>query len=481
MFESLQDRFEGIVRSLRGQAKISETNIEEAVAEIRRALLEADVHVKVVRDFITTVREKALGAEVLKSVSPGQQFTKLLNDELTTLLGGHAEPIRWARTGPTVIMLVGLQGSGKTTSAGKLAGLLKKKGRKPFLIAADVYRPAAVDQLVVLGKQLGVTVFTPVDNDPLRTAIEGLEEAKRRGADTVLLDTAGRLHIAEELMQELERIREALQPAEILFVADAMVGQDAVNAAGEFNRRLEFSGVILTKLDGDSRGGAAMSIRSVTGKPIKFVGVGEKLDALEQFHPDRMAQRILGMGDVVTLVEKAQEQIDQVDAEKMAGKLARADFDLEDFLSQMQVIKRMGPLEGLLKMIPGIGSKISQLNMDPTSLVRTESIIHSMTRAERKKPELINGSRKKRIARGCGRTENEVQALLTQFTQMKGVLKQMSAFGGLGSLMGGGGSGPGSGNGEAVRPGRMPMLPGMPGMRQVSSKPGRSKSKKKKR
>jgi signal recognition particle subunit SRP54 len=476
MFESLQDRFEGIVRSLRGQARISETNIEEAVAEIRRALLEADVHVKVVRDFITTVREKALGADVLKSVSPGQQFTKLLNDELTTLLGGHAEPIRWTRGAPTVIMLVGLQGSGKTTSAGKLAGLLKKKGRKPFLIAADIYRPAAVDQLVVLGRQLGVPVFTPVDNNPLRTAIDGLAEAVRQGADTVLLDTAGRLHIADELMQELEQIRDALSPAEILFVADAMVGQDAVNAAGEFHRRLEFSGVILTKLDGDSRGGAAMSIRSVTGKPIKFVGVGEKLDALEQFHPDRMAQRILGMGDVVTLVEKAQEQIDQVDAEKMANKLARADFDLQDFLSQMQVIKRMGPLEGLLKMIPGIGSKISQLNLDPKSLVRTESIIHSMTPAERKKPELINGSRKKRIARGSGRTENEVQALLTQFTQMKGVLKQMSAFGGLGSLMGAGGEGQ-----APARPGRMPMLPGMPGMRQVSSKPGKSKSKKKKR
>ncbi|MCB9473004.1 MAG: signal recognition particle protein [Candidatus Delongbacteria bacterium] len=477
MFDSLQDRFEGIVRSLRGQARISESNIEEAVADIRRALLEADVHVKVVRDFIATISEKALGAEVLKSVSPGQQFTKLLNDELTELLGGHAEPIRWVRGGPTVIMMVGLQGSGKTTSAGKLAALLKKKGRKPFLIAADIYRPAAVEQLVVLGKQIGVPVFTPVDQDPLRTAVEGLAEATRRGADTVLLDTAGRLHIAEDMMQELERIRETLQPAEILFVADAMIGQDAVNAAGEFNRRLEFTGVILTKLDGDTRGGAAMSIRSVTGKPVKFVGVGEKLDALEQFHPDRMAQRILGMGDVVTLVEKAQEQIDRVDAEKMAGKLARAEFDLEDFLSQMQVIKRMGPLEGLLKMIPGIGSKISQLNMDPKSLVRTESIIHSMTKAERKQPTLINGSRKRRIARGAGRSENEVQALLTQFTQMKGVLKQMASFGGLGSLMGGGGAGAEPG----AAPGRMPMLPGMPGMRQFSTKPGRAKSKKKKR
>ncbi len=480
MFESIQDRFDGILRGLKGTAKISESNIEEAVSQIRRALLEADVNIKVVRTFINDVREEAKGEGVLKAVSPGQQFTKILSDKLQELLGGQAEPIRWNREGPTVIMMVGLQGSGKTTSAGKLAGMLKKKGRKPFLIAADVYRPAAVDQLVVLGEQLGVPVFRPIDDDPFKTAVEGLAEAKRQGADTILLDTAGRLHIDEGMMAELEAIRGEIQPSEILFVADAMIGQDAVNAASEFDRRLAFTGVVLTKLDGDTRGGSALSIRSVTGKPIKFVGLGEKLDAIEQFHPDRMAQRILGMGDVVTLVEKAQEQIDRVDAEKMAAKLSRAEFDLEDFLSQLQVIKKMGPLEGLLKMIPGVGSKISQLNLDPKSMVRTEAIIQSMTPGERKQPAAINGSRKKRIARGSGTQENEVQALLNQYNQMKGMLKQLSGLGGMGALFGGGGAGAEE-EGALPAGGRMPLMPGMGGMRQRSTKPVRHHNRKKKK
>ncbi len=438
MLDALQERFDNILRGLKGQAKISENNIEDAVRDIRRALLEADVNVKVVRDFVGNVREKAMGAEVLKGVNPGQQFVKIVHDELNDTLGGEHQPIQFVNDGPTIIMMVGLQGSGKTTSAAKLASLLKSKmGRKPFLVAADIYRPAAVDQLVVLGEQLGVPVFRPVDNDAVKTAELGVAEAKASGFDTILLDTAGRLHIDEEMMQELERIRAAEKPSEILFVADAMIGQDAVRAAEEFHQRLSFTGVVLTKLDGDTRGGAAMSIRAVTGKPLKYIGLGEKLDALEPFHPDRLSRRILGMGDVLGLVEKVQEQVERQDAEKMAAKLARAEFDLEDFLSQLQMLKRMGPLEGLLKMIPGVGSKLKGLNLDPKQLTRTEAMIQSMTPAERQQPALINGSRKARIARGSGVMENEVGLLLTQYNQMKGMLKQMSGLGML-SGMGGG-------------------------------------------
>jgi signal recognition particle subunit SRP54 len=434
MLDALQERFDGILRSLKGQAKISGSNIEDAAREIRRALLEADVAVQVARDFVARVSEKAHGAEVLKGVLPGQQFVKIVHDELTELLGGEHQPIAFARGEPTILMMVGLQGSGKTTSAAKLALLMKRKqGRRPFLVAADVYRPAAVDQLVTLGRQLDVPVFTPVDGDAFRTAVEGVAEARRGHFDTIILDTAGRLHIDEAMMQELERIREALSPHEILFVADAMIGQDAVKAAREFHNRLAFHGVILTKLDGDTRGGAAMSIRAVTGKPLKFVGTGEKPEALEPFHPDRLARRILGMGDVVGLVEKVQEQVERQDAEKMAAKLARAEFDLEDFLSQLQMLKRLGPLEGLLKMIPGVGSKLKDLDLDPRHLTRTEAIIQSMTPAERRQPAIINGSRKKRIARGSGTQENDVGLLLHQYDQMKGVMKQMGGMGMLGA------------------------------------------------
>jgi signal recognition particle subunit SRP54 len=430
MLDALQERFEGILRSLKGQSRISESNIEDASGEIRRALLEADVAVQVARDFVARVAEQARGAAVLKGVLPGQQFVKIVHDELTALLGGEQAPLTFARGEPTVIMMVGLQGSGKTTSAAKLAHLLKRRmGRRPFLVAADVYRPAAVEQLAVLGGQLGVPVFRPVADDPLRTAREGLAEARRGHFDTVILDTAGRLHIDEAMMRELERIRAELTPHEILFVADAMLGQDAVRAASQFHQRLAFHGVVLTKLDGDTRGGAAMSIRAVTGAPVKFTGTGEKLEALEPFHPERLAQRILGMGDVVGLVEKVQEQVERQDAEKMAARMARAEFDLEDFLSQLQMIKKLGPLEGLLKMIPGVGAKLRDLDLDGGQLTRTEAIIQSMTPRERKQPAVINGSRKSRIARGAGVRENDVGLLLHQYEQMRTMMKQMGGMG----------------------------------------------------
>jgi signal recognition particle subunit SRP54 len=453
MFDALQDRFDGILRSLKGQAKISESNVEDSVREIRRALLEADVNVRVAREFISHIRVKALGESVLKGVNPGQQFVKIIQDEMTEMLGSVNVDLCRAESGLTVIMMVGLQGSGKTTTAAKLANRLQKEGRRPYLVAADVYRPAAVDQLCILGQELKVKVFKPLDNDAVKTVRAGMEDAKSGDYDTVILDTAGRLHIDEDMMVELERIKEIALPQEILFVADAMIGQDAVNAAREFNDRLTFDGVVLTKLDGDTRGGAALSIRQVTGKPLKFTGVGEKIDALEAFYPDRMAQRILGMGDVVSLVEKVQEQVDRVDAEKMAAKLQRAEFDLEDFLSQLQMIKRLGPLEGLLKMIPGVGSQLKDLNLDPRQLVRTEAIIQSMTAQERGMPTVINGSRKKRIAAGSGTTEQDVSALLNQYSQMKGMLKSMTGLGGMGGMLGS----------RAGRRSKKPMMP-PPGM-----------------
>ena len=435
MFDALQERFDGILRGLKGTARISESNIEETVREIRRALLEADVNVRVARDFVDRVREAAQGADVLKGVNPGQQFIKILHEELVDMLGGEHVDLAKAESGPTVVMMAGLQGSGKTTTAAKLAGMCKRRrGARPFLIAADIYRPAAVEQLVTLGGQLGVPVFRPVANDAVRTAVEGLEEARRQGADLIFVDTAGRLHIDEEMMREVERIREVIEPHEILFVADSMIGQDAVNAAREFNERLQFHGVVLTKLDGDTRGGAALSIRVVTGKPLKYVGTGEKLDAIEPFHPDRMAQRILGMGDVVSLVEKVEEQVERADAEKMAAKIQRAEFDLEDFLSQLQMLKRLGPLEGLLKMIPGVGNKLKDLDFDPKQLTRTEAIIQSMTKLERGNPKVINGSRKTRIARGCGLTENDVSLLLNQYFSMKDMMKQLSGLGAFGGM-----------------------------------------------
>ncbi len=490
MLDALQHRFEGILRSLKGQGRISESNVEETSREIRRALLEADVNVKVARDFVSRVREKALGEDVLRGLRPDQQFVKIIHDELCDLLGGESEGIRWATGAPTVVMLVGLQGCGKTTTAAKLAAHFRKRGRRPFLVAVDVYRPAAVEQLAVLGQQLKLPVFRPVDGDAVRTAVLGVEQGRAQRADTIILDTAGRLHIDDEMMQELERIKSEVRPGEILFVADAMVGQDAVNAAREFHQRLAFQGVVLTKLDGDTRGGAAMSVRAVTGVPIKFIGLGEKLDALESFHPDRLSQRILGMGDVVGLVEKVQEQVDRLDAEKMAEKMQRAEFDLEDFLSQLQMLKRMGPLDGLLKMIPGVGSKLKELDLDPGHMVRTEAIIQSMTPGERANPGLIKGSRKRRIARGSGTGEQDVGQLLNQYDQMKGMMKQMSGLGGLGGLMGGRGRGvpalaglPG-GPGQPVprggQPGRVnPVSAGISGSR--AQRKAKAKKKKKKR
>ncbi len=427
MLDALASRFEGIVKKLRGEGHISETNIEETLRDVRRALLEADVNHRVVTDFIAGVREQALGERVLQAVSPGQQLVKILNDELIELLGRAAAPLNWQPGAATVIMAVGLQGSGKTTFCAKLAALLKRKGKHPLLVAADVYRPAAVEQLRILGEQVSVPVVTPIDGDALKTAIAGVETGRRDRHDPIILDTAGRLHIDVEMMEELVRIRGEINPAEILFIADGMTGQDAVNAAAEFQNQLDFHGVVLTKMDGDARGGAALSVKAVTGKPIKFVGIGEKLDALEQFHPDRMASRILGMGDVVTLVEKAQEQVDRQDAEQMAQKLRDASFTLQDFLAQMQVIKRMGPLEGLLKMVPGVGSQLGDLDMDPARMVHTEAIIYSMTPQERDKPELMNGSRKKRVALGSGTTVQEVNQLLNQFFQMREMMKRMSA------------------------------------------------------
>ncbi len=426
MLDALSARFESIVKKLRGTASISEKNIEETLQDVRRALLDADVNYQVVTDFITVVKEKAIGAQVLLAVSPGQQFTKILHDEMVELLGRAAAPINWKPGGQTVIMVVGLQGSGKTTFAAKLAALLKRKGKNPLLVAADIYRPAAAEQLRILAEQASVPVVTPVENDALQTALAGVARGGKDHHDPIILDTAGRLHIDQEMMGELVRIREQLNPSEILFVADGMTGQDAVTAAREFQRQLDFHGVVLTKMDSDSRGGAALSIKAVTGKPIKFIGIGEKLDALEQFHPDRIASRILGRGDIVTLVEKAQEQVEAQDAEAMAKKLQNATFTLQDFLAQMQVIKKMGPLEGLMKMIPGVGSKLGDMDLDPSRLAHTEAIIYSMTPLERVRPELMNGSRKKRVALGSGTTVQEVNQLLAQFFQMREMMKQMS-------------------------------------------------------
>ena len=425
MLDTLSSRFESIVKQLRGEGRISEKNIDETLQEVRRAMLEADVNYQVVTDFIASVKEKAGGERVLQAVSPGQQFVKIINDEMVELLGHAAAPLNWNPGGQTVIMVVGLQGSGKTTFSAKLAALLKRKGKTPLLIAADIYRPAAVEQLCILGEQAGVPVFKPVGNDALKTALAGVEQGQRDKRDPIILDTAGRLHVDEEMMQELVQIKEQVNPQEILFVADGMTGQDAVNAAGEFQRQLDFNGVVLTKMDGDARGGAALSVKAVTGKPIKFVGVGEKLDALEQFHPDRVASRILGMGDIVTLVEKAQEQVDDQDAASMAKKLQNATFTLKDFLSQMQIIKKMGPLEGLMKMIPGAGSQLGNMDLDPSRMAHTEAIIYSMTPLEREKPELMNGSRKKRVALGSGTTVQEVNQLLKQFFEMRQMMKQM--------------------------------------------------------
>jgi len=437
MFQDLTEKFESVFKNLRGHGKLTEKNIADTMREIRRVLLEADVNFKVAKDFVTSVQERALGHEVLKSVTPAQQVIKILHAELTTLMGGSEVGIKTASAPPTVIMLVGLQGSGKTTLAGKLAKHLKNRGRNPLLVAADLQRPAAVEQLRILAEQVGVNVLAELDSTPVKICSQGLEQARRASNDTVIFDTAGRLHIDEALMKELSEIKKKTQPHEIFFVADGMTGQDAVNAAQEFVRRLDFTGIVLTKLDGDARGGAALSIRAVTGKPIKFISTGEKLDTLEKFYPDRMASRILGMGDVVSLVERAQHAVDEEKARKIEKRLRRQEFSLEDFYDQLQQIKNMGPIEELMQMIPGMGGKAMKgLTVDEHALVRIEAIINSMTPAERRRPTMIDGSRRKRVARGSGTNVQEVNKVLKQFQMMQKMVKRMSKFGMKGLPMG---------------------------------------------
>jgi len=434
MFEEITQKFETLFKKIRGQARITESNIAETMREIRRVLLEADVNYKVVKDFTEKVQQKALGQEVLRSITPGQMLIKIIYDELVSLMGSARADIKFSSNPPTVIMVVGLQGSGKTTFCAKLANHLKHKGRHPLLVAADVHRPAAIEQLRQLGEQIQVPVFptnsgidyTESSFDAIQIALNSVDFARKNYRDVVIVDTAGRMHIDEEMMREVEKIKEALKPHEILFVVDSMTGQEAVNVAKEFNDRLNFDGVVLTKLDGDARGGAALSIKAVVNKPIKFVSVGEKLDALEPFYPDRMASRILGMGDIITLVEKAQRQVDEEKAKKLEEKLKKNQFTLEDFRDQIREIRRMGPLKEILSMIPGVGSAIRNVDIDEKELVKIEAIINSMTPEERRKPNIINASRKRRIAMGSGTTVQDVNRLLKQFEEMQKLLKQLN-------------------------------------------------------
>ncbi len=429
LFGELQDKLDGFFKKLRGRGKLTEKDVKEALREVRRILLEADVNFKVAKTFLKKVEERAVGEEVIKSVTPAQQVVKILHDELTQLLGGNWSQLRRSKEPPTVYLMVGLQGSGKTTSSGKLALYLKKRGMRPLLAACDMQRPAAIDQLERVGEQAGVEVVVDRSSTPLKVALEAKRKASVEGLDTLIVDTAGRLHVDEALMDELSEIKEQLKPSEVLFVADGMTGQDAVNSAKAFNERLGVSGVVLTKMDGDARGGAALSIREVTGEPIRFVGVGEKLDEIEEFHPDRMANRILGMGDVVSLVEKAQESMDLEKTVKLADKLKKQQFDLEDFLDQLHQISKMGPVENLLKMIPGMGKQLKGVEVDPKEMKHVEAIILSMTPEERRKPNIINGSRRKRIAKGSGTKVQDVNRLLNQFQQMQKMMKRMGKMG----------------------------------------------------
>src|SRR5690554_4681147 len=427
MFQNLSDRLEGAFKTLKGQGRISEINIATTLKEIRRALTDADVNYKIAKDFTDRVKEKAIGEKVIQSVSPGQQMVKIVQDELTELMGGEASEIDLSGK-PTVILIAGLQGSGKTTFSGKLAKFLTdKKKKKPLLVAADVYRPTAINQLQVLGGQVDVPVYAEVDNkDPVQIAISAIEEAKKNGQNVVIIDTAGRLAVDEEMMQEVGRIKDAVNPHEILFVVDSMTGQDAVNTAKAFNDRLDFSGVILTKLDGDTRGGAALSIQYTVEKPIKFVSMGEKLDTLDVFHPERMAQRILGMGDIVSLVERAQHQIDEVEAKRIEKKIRANKFDFDDFKAQLNQIKKMGNIKDLLAMIPGVGKALRDVDISDDAFVGIEAMINSMTPEERANPEVISTSRKRRIAQGAGKSISEMNAFMKQFDQMRGMMKQMN-------------------------------------------------------
>ncbi len=456
MFDALSDRLESAWKSLRGQDRITEGNVTEALKEVRRALLEADVSLKVVREFVEEVREAALGANVIMGVSPDQQFIKIVHDELVKVMGESNAPLAKADQDPTIILMAGLQGSGKTTTCAKLGLFLKKNGHNPLMVAGDIYRPAAIDQLKTLGAQTGIPVFDLGKTDPVEIAKQGVAQAREQGHDYVILDTAGRLQIDLEMMAELERIKAEVNPHEILLVVDAMIGQEAANLTQSFHDRLGITGAVLTKLDGDTRGGAALSIRQISGQPIKFMGVGEKVEALDPFYPDRMASRILGMGDVLSLVEKAQEEIDISDAASMAEKMMTAQFDFNDFLKQMRMIKRLGSLGGLMKMLPGMG-KLSddQLQKGQDQLAFSEAMINSMTRQERRDPDLLarSVSRKRRVAAGSGHKLDDVSKLVSDFQRMRDMMKMMGAGGGLPGMGGGfpgmGGGFPGMGGGGA--------------------------------
>jgi signal recognition particle subunit SRP54 len=430
MFENLSERLEKSFKILKGEGRITEINVAETLKDVRRALLDADVNYKTAKEFTETVKQKALGQNVLTAIKPEQLMVKIVHDELATLMGGTAVDIN-IKGSPTIILISGLQGSGKTTFSAKLANMLKsKRGKNPLLVAGDVYRPAAIEQLKVLGEQIGVSVYAEEANkNPIKIAQNAVQYAKQHGKDLIIIDTAGRLAIDEQMMNEIESIKNAVNPQEILFVVDAMTGQDAVNTAKEFNERLDFDGVVLTKLDGDTRGGAALSIRSVVNKPIKFVGTGEKLDAIDVFHPERMADRILGMGDIVSLVEKAQEQYDEEEARRLQKKIAKNQFDFNDFLSQIRQIKKMGNLKDLASMIPGVGKQIKDLDIDDDAFKGVEAIILSMTPDERSRPEILNGSRRARIAKGSGTSIQEVNKLIKQFDETRKMMRVMTTGG----------------------------------------------------
>ena len=442
MFDSLTERFEGIFAGLRGKGRLSEADVDAALREVRLALLEADVNVAVVKTFLGRVRERALAADVSKSLSPGQQVIKIVHEELIQTLGGSTAGLKQSSP-PLTILMVGLQGSGKTTTAGKLAKHLKSKGRRPLLVAADLQRPAAIDQLETLGKRVGVPVYAERKSKPARLVKAAMKEANRAGNDVVIVDTAGRLQIDDALMKELADVAKAADPDETLLVVDAMTGQDAVNVAKGFVAHTALTGIVLSKLDGDARGGAAISVREVTGAPVKFAGVGEGLDELEPFHPDRMASRILGMGDVLTLIEKAEATFDTVEAEKAAAKMVKGQFTLEDFLEQFQQVKKMGPLQDILAMFPGAGSMLKDVQVDDRDIKRVEAIIHSMTPEERRNPKILSGSRKRRIATGSGTRPQDVNNLIRQFGDAQKIMKGLTGkgMGGLGALMGGRGRG----------------------------------------
>ncbi|TWH60449.1 signal recognition particle subunit FFH/SRP54 (srp54) [Desulfitobacterium sp. LBE] len=434
MFQGLSEKLQETFKRLKSKGKLTEADVNEAMREVRMALLEADVNFKVVKDFVAKVKERSIGQEVLESLSPGQQVIKIVNEEMVALMGGVSSKINISSKPPTVIMLVGLQGAGKTTHGAKLANMLKKQGKHPLLVACDIYRPAAIKQLEVLGEQIKVPVFSLGQENPVKIAAASLQHANSQGLDVVIIDTAGRLHINEELMGELREIKSSVKPHEILLVVDAMTGQDAVNVAESFHNELGVDGIILTKLDGDTRGGAALSVKAVTGCPIKFAGVGEKMDAIEPFFPERMASRILGMGDVLTLIEKAQEAFDEKQAREMEQKLRKQEFTLDDFLDQMQQLKKMGPLNSLLEMIPGVGKQMKDVQVDEKDMAHVEAIIHSMTAEERRKPALIKDSRKRRIAKGSGTSIQEVGRLLKQFEQMQKMMKQFAGGSGMGMM-----------------------------------------------